>query len=66
MLKRSVRVAWSQRLMFVMLALVFAATAALQGFLASSVSEWWPAVLAALLALAAAGCLFAALQSSND
>ncbi|PXY35301.1 hypothetical protein DI005_15855 [Prauserella sp. PE36] len=63
MLKRAGRYPFSQRLLLIVLALAFAATAVLQAFLASSMSEWWPAVLAAALALAALWCLIAAARA---
>ncbi|MFF5986029.1 hypothetical protein [Prauserella flavalba] len=63
MLKRAGRYTFSQRLLLILLALAFAATAVLQAFLAGSMSEWWPAVLAAALALAALWCLIAAARA---
>ncbi|MEU6641231.1 hypothetical protein ABZ863_01635 [Saccharomonospora sp. NPDC046836] len=65
MLKRDDRFTFPQRLLLLILAFVFAATAVLQAFLAGWMSEWWPAVLAAALALAAVGCLLAAGRAWN-
>ncbi|MGI5994722.1 hypothetical protein [Saccharomonospora viridis] len=51
------------RLALFVLALTFAATAAVQAFLAASMSEWWPTVVAAALAAAAVWCLAMALTT---
>lgn len=56
MLKRAGRLSVRQRLLLAMASLAFAATAAVHGFLAGTMTEWWPAVLAVILALAALFC----------
>ncbi|EHR48762.1 hypothetical protein SacmaDRAFT_0461 [Saccharomonospora marina XMU15] len=63
MLKRAARMSFPQRMFLLLLALAFATTAVLQALLAVSVSEWWPVVLAALLALAATWCLATAARA---
>lgn len=65
MLKRAARMSFPQRMFLLVLALAFATTATLQALLAVSVSEWWPVVLAALLALAAAWCLTVAARARD-
>ncbi|WP_298176757.1 hypothetical protein [Saccharomonospora sp.] len=51
------------RLVLFVLSLAFAATAAIQAFLALSTSEWWPGVVAVALAAAAVWCLTTALTT---
>lgn len=58
--RRAARTWLSPRLALVVLALMFAITAAVQTFLAAATSEWWPGVLAAALSAAAVCCLVAA------
>ncbi|PXY32759.1 hypothetical protein [Prauserella muralis] len=62
MLKRAGRLSMTQRLLLVMASLAFAATAAVQAFLAGTMAEWWPVVLAVALALAALFCAAAAVR----
>lgn len=53
---------FAARMFLSALALTFAITATLQGFLAASTSEWWPAVVAAVFGSAALWCLAAVLR----
>lgn len=71
MLKRPLSDLWFQqlsaeRVLFGLLSVAFALTAALQIFLADAMSVWWPIVLAAALTVAALGCLYAALRNTGD
>ncbi|NIJ14674.1 protein-S-isoprenylcysteine O-methyltransferase Ste14 [Saccharomonospora amisosensis] len=65
MLKRAERMSFPQRVFLLVLALAFATTSVLQALLAMSVSEWWPVVLAALLALSASWCLATAARACD-
>ncbi|OLT44211.1 hypothetical protein BJF85_20260 [Saccharomonospora sp. CUA-673] len=71
MLRRQISDHWPshlliERVLFLLLALAFAATATLQLFLADSMSVWWPIVLAVLLALAALLCLYVAVRAGES
>ncbi|MCP2252815.1 hypothetical protein LY13_001559 [Prauserella aidingensis] len=55
-----------ERVLFVLLSVAFAVTAALQFFLADAMSVWWPLVLAAALTVASLICLYAALRDPGD
>ncbi|MBB3662376.1 MULTISPECIES: hypothetical protein [Prauserella salsuginis group] len=56
----------AERVLFVLLSVAFAVTAALQFFLADAMSVWWPIVLAAALTVAAIICLYAAFRDTGD
>jgi hypothetical protein len=53
-------------MVLLLLALAFTTSAAIQGFLAASMSEWWPAAVAACLALAGVCCLAGATWGGHE
>ncbi|GAA1205740.1 hypothetical protein GCM10009676_43560 [Prauserella halophila] len=55
-----------ERMLFVLLSVTFAVTAAVQFFLADAMSMWWPIVPAAALTVAALACLYAAIHDTDD
>ncbi|ASR33884.1 hypothetical protein BAY61_01520 [Prauserella marina] len=66
MVDRAGKSSLARRLILSLVALTFAATAALQLMLARSMTEWWPVPVAVALTLAAIGCGFAAARPSRD
>lgn len=64
MLKRTVGPEFSQRLLWLLIAVAFASTAVVHAVLAGTMSEWWPIVAAVLLAIPAVLC--AVLAARND
>ncbi|WP_199430912.1 hypothetical protein [Qaidamihabitans albus] len=53
MLERAGKPAFHQRIVWLLIALAFAASAVAQAIVASSMAEWWPVVVAAVLAILA-------------
>lgn len=55
-----------ERVLFLLLSVTFAVTAALQFFLADAMSVWWPIAAALALTVAALTCLYAAFRDTGD